>query len=65
MAVKFSHRDKLYPEKRITFETKQKQWLDVLADFKESSILADYIKLERIGKGNFSNVYRCQHKKTG
>lgn len=35
-----------------------------LADFKELSVFDKYLKLERIGGGNFSNVYRGKDKKT-
>ena len=35
-----------------------------LADFKENSLFDKYIKLERIGGGNFSNVYRGKEKAT-
>lgn len=40
------------------------EWLKQLADFKENSIFDKYLKLERIGGGNFSNVYRGKNKKT-
>lgn len=35
-----------------------------LADFKENSLFDKYVKLERIGGGNFSNVYRGKEKAT-
>jgi serine/threonine protein kinase len=62
--VKFRHRDSFYPEKEIVFLQKEDDWFRLLKVFQESSILENYLKLERIGKGNFSNVYRCKSKNT-
>ena len=56
------HRDRLYPEKTLTFPEREEEWLKIMQSFKEISILSDYIRLERIGKGNFSTVYKCRSK---
>ena len=37
-------------------------WLDHLDHFKDHSIFDKYIKLERIGGGKFSNVFRGKDK---
>lgn len=35
------------------------------SEFRENSILDQYVKLEKIGAGNFSSVFRGREKKTG
>lgn len=64
--IKLTHRDCIYPEREFLFEGKglSDDWMKQLADFKENSLFDKYIKLERIGGGNFSNVYRGKEKAT-
>lgn len=64
--IKLTHRDGFYPEREFIFESQKfrDDWIKQLADFKENSIFDKYIKLERIGGGNFSNVYRGKEKKS-
>jgi hypothetical protein len=64
--IKLNHRDGIYPEREFMFDSRQirEDWMKQLADFKENSLFDKYIKLERIGGGNFSNVYRGKDKQT-
>jgi hypothetical protein len=64
--IRLTHRDGVYPEREFLFDSKamRDDWMKQLVDFKELSVFDKFLKLERIGGGNFSNVYRGKDKQT-
>lgn len=62
--IKIKHRDGVYKEKMFLFDSMavKDHWLKQLDHFKDHSVFDKYIKLERIGGGKFSNVFRGKDK---
>jgi serine/threonine protein kinase len=42
----------------------QEEWLKQTSEFRENSILDQFVRLERVGGGSFSSVFRGKDKKT-
>lgn len=63
--IRIYHRDGLYHEKIFNFVNPavRDDWLNHLEDFKDHSVFDKYIKMQRIGGGKFSNVFRGKDKK--
>ena len=62
--IRIKHRDGFYREKVFMFDSiaVKDNWLHHLQHFKDQSVFDKYIKLERIGGGKFSNVFRGKDK---
>jgi hypothetical protein len=59
----FSHRDRVYPERRAFFrnETLTEEWAELLRFYRGESIHEKYSIGGKIGTGKFSVVYKCKH----
>ena len=63
----FKHRDGLYPAKGYYFKSKDlfEEWSKHLIEFRTTAVEDLYLIQEKIGGGNYSNVFRGKEKKAG
>lgn len=59
----FSHRDRVYPERKAFFrnEALAEEWNELLRFYRGESIHEKYSIGGKIGTGKFSVVYKCKH----
>jgi serine/threonine protein kinase len=62
--LEFSHRDGIYPEKRIYLrdEALQREWMKLLHFYRGDTVQQKYEIGAKIGTGKFSVVYRCRNR---
>jgi serine/threonine protein kinase len=61
--LSFTHRDRIYPERRAYFRNEKLagEWVDLLRYYRGESIHEKYTIGGKIGTGKFSVVYKCKH----
>jgi hypothetical protein len=65
--VVFRHRDGVYQAKEYYFKDKEvyDEWVKHLSDFRTSTVEDLYTFFEKIGGGNYADVFKGKNKETG